>query len=40
MNDMVYLAATAKAAAEQLGDNAALHGPLDPNTLPDPTQPR
>ena len=31
MNDKVYLAAAAKAAAEQLADNAALHVPLDPD---------
>ena len=31
MNDKLYLAAAAKAAAEQLADNAALHIPLDPD---------
>ena len=31
MNDKVYLAAAAKAAAEQLADNASLHIPLDPD---------
>jgi hypothetical protein len=31
VNDKDYLAAAAKAAAEQLADNAALHVPLDPD---------
>jgi hypothetical protein len=31
MTDKDYLAAAAKAAAEQLADNAALHIPLDPD---------
>ena len=31
MKDKDYLAAAAKAAAEQLADNAALHVPLDPD---------
>ena len=31
MSDKDYLAAAAKAAAEQLADNAALHVPLDPD---------
>ena len=31
MENKEYLAAAAKAAAEQLADNAALHVPLDPD---------
>jgi len=31
MSDKDYLAAAAKAAAEQLAENAALHIPLDPD---------
>ena len=31
MNDKVYLAAAAKAAAEQIAENATLHVPLDPD---------
>jgi hypothetical protein len=31
MNNKDYLAAAAKAAAEQLADNAGLHIPLDPD---------
>lgn len=31
MSDKDYLAAAAKAVAEQLADNAALHVPLDPD---------